>query len=80
MGHFIMLMISLIMQTRKLANLLNKYWSVELFWFPFNSIINRMLEVLPDMNDTELTISTASFLASHPIDTVSHICIARDCL
>jgi hypothetical protein len=59
--------------TEKLAKLLNKYWSVELFWFPFNSIINRMLQVLPDMDDTELTVSTASFFASHPIDSLQHV-------
>ena len=57
-------------QTEKLAKLLNKYWSVELFWFPFNSIIDRMLDVLPDMDDTELTISTAEFFSSHPLDSV----------
>ena len=28
--------------------------------------------MLPDMDDTELTVSTASFFASHPIDSVSH--------
>ena len=58
-------------QTEKLAKLLNEYWSVELFWFPFNSIINRMLEVLPDFGDTELILSAESFFCSHPIDSVS---------
>ena len=34
-------------QTKKMAELLQQYWSVEIFWFPFNSIVDRILSILP---------------------------------
>ena len=66
---------SSVIQTKKLSELLKKYWSVEILWFPFNSIVDRLLNMLPlvfgrtnDRNEipevTELRLSSKSLFAS----------------
>ena len=60
-----------LIQAEKMGKLLEKYWSVEIFWFPFNSIVNRMLSMLPKgVDDSKLTLSPELLFASHPLSTV----------
>jgi hypothetical protein len=35
------------LQCKKLGELLEKHWSIELFWFPFNSVIEAFSMLLP---------------------------------
>ena len=36
--------------SKPLADLLDKYWSVEMFWFPFNSLFKWVETILPSSN------------------------------
>ena len=54
-----------------MAELLEKYWSVELFWFPFNSVVSRFLNILPkNLEDSQLILSLENLFVSHPLKTV----------
>ena len=70
-----MLLFFFIYQTEKLASLMNKYWSLELFWFPFNSFLSGILNIFRDENEHELIIPPTLFFAADHLEHVSHIWI-----
>ena len=54
-------------QTEKLAAFLQKYWSVELFWFPFNSLLDWVGKLLPTASGRQLNV--AEFPEPPAVDT-----------
>lgn len=44
-------------QTESLAALLKKYWSVEIFWFPFNSLLDWVGNMVPTESGRQLNVA-----------------------
>ena len=66
---------NLLEQTKELAALLKEYWSVEIFWFPFNSLLSWLIKMLPTPSAQQLSIPELPVPQADPITAVRTPCI-----